>query len=144
MQFDKLDKVAMLARSQESRAAGALQKNQQSLEVSNARLSQLEQFKREYEQRLDAMAREGIDARRLADYRRFLLSLNDAINTQGREITRGEQAVQSSRDEFRDRSLRRGSVDELISRGRATLVLEESRREQRLSDEGSLQRHDAD
>jgi flagellar FliJ protein len=90
------------------------------------------------------MAREGIDARRLADYRRFLLSLNDAINTQGREITRGEQAVQSSRDEFRDRSLRRGSVDELISRGRATLMLEESRREQRLSDEGSLQRHDAD
>jgi flagellar FliJ protein len=144
MQLDKLDKVALLARSQENRAAVSLQKSQQSLEQSTARLSQLEQFRQEYEQRLEAMAREGIDARQLADYRRFLRNLNEAINLQGKEITQSEENLQTSREEYRDRSLRRGSVDELISRGRAALILEEGRREQRLSDESSLQRHEPD
>jgi len=144
MQLDKLDKVAMLARTQENRAAGTLQKNRQSLDQSTARLSQLEQFRREYEDRLDARSREGIDARQLAEYRRFLCNLNNAISVQGDEIAQSETAVQSSQSEYVERSLRRGNLDELISRGRAALSLEEDRREQRLSDEDSLQRHEVE
>lgn len=142
MELEKLDKVAMLARSEENRAAGTLHKSQQALDQSSARLSQLEQFKREYEQRLEAIASSGIDARQLVDYRRFLHNLNNAISAQDEEIGRGESQLQSSREALVDRSLRRSSVDELISRGRISLQQEENKREQRRSDELTLQRHE--
>ena len=144
MEIDKLDKVALLAHSQENRAATTLQRNQQALNASSARLQQLESFKSEYEQRLDTMAKAGMDARQLADYRRFLAGLNDAIQLQGQEVSRGQDEVKSSRDSYVDRSLRRGSVDELISRGRAAQAIEDARREQRRTDDSTLARHHHD
>jgi flagellar FliJ protein len=141
MQLDKLDKVAMLARSRENAAATDLHRKQQDLQNSNQRLDQLMSFKSEYEARLEVMARSGMDARQLADYRRFLGSLNDAIRTQGEDVDRSRDRVDASRDAYIDRSLRRGSVDELISRSRAALAADEARREQRASDESAMARY---
>lgn len=141
MQLDKLDKVALLARSRETAAATDLHRRQRDLHSSSARLEQLLSFKSEYEERLGALARSGIDARQLAGYRRFLGSLNDAIRAQGEDVDRSRDRVDASRDAYVDRSLRRGSVDELISRGRAALAAADARREQRASDESALARY---
>lgn len=142
MELDKLDKVAMLARSQENRAAGTMQRSQQALDQSAARRSQLEQFKLEYEQRLQAMGSAGMDARQLADYRLFLSNLNDAINLQDQDVNRSEAELESNREALVDRSLRRSSVDELVNRGRLNLLRQGDKQEQRHSDEMSLQRHE--
>lgn len=141
MDIEKLDKVAMVARNDETRAAGTLHQHQKVLRESSARLEQVRAFKVEYAQRLDALASNGIDARRLVDYRRFLGKLNEALQLLETQINRNEQDVKTSRDAFVDRTARRGSVDELITRGRAALAEEERRAEQRQSDEISLQRH---
>lgn len=141
MDIEKLGKVAMVARKDETRAAGTLHQHQRMLRESTARLEQVRSFKAEYGQRLDALAGNGIDARRLADYRRFLGKLNEALQMLETQINSNERDVKTSRDAFVDRSARRGSVDELISRGRAALAEEERRAEQRQSDEISLQRH---
>ena len=111
MELDKLDKVAMLARSQESRAAGTFQRSQQALDQSAARRTQLEQFKQEYEQKLQAMGSAGMDARQLADYRLFLKNLNDAIHVQDQDVNRSAADLESSREALVDRSLRRSSVE---------------------------------
>lgn len=142
MDLEKLDKVATLARSEESRAAGVMQQNRQTLEQSNARLAQLNSFKGEYEERLSSLASKGIDARRLADYRSFLSKLDEAISMLEQEIGRHESELRSSRDAYVQRSTRRSSVDELIQRGRLALAQAEGRREQRANDEANLQRHD--
>lgn len=142
MELDKLDKVAMLARSQENRAAGTMQRSQQAFDQSAARRSQLEQFKLEYEQRLQAMGSAGMDARQLADYRLFLSNLNDAINLQDQDVNRSEAELESNREALVDRSLRRSSVDELVNRGRLNLLRQGDKQEQRYSDEMSLQRHE--
>ncbi len=141
MDLDKLDKVALLARSRETAAASALQRQQQELQSSNSRLEQLQTFKSEYEARLQAMSSSGMDARQLADYRRFLAGLNDAIRLQGDEVDRSQARVDESREAFVDRSLRRGNVDELIGRSRVAQALDDARREQRLADDDSLSRH---
>jgi flagellar FliJ protein len=141
MDLDKLDKVALLARSKESAAASQLHREKQALQTSSSRLEQLETFKNEYETRLASLARSGMDARQLADYRRFLAGINDAIRIQGEEVDRGQERVETSREAFVDRSLRRGNVDELIGRSRAALAADQARKEQRVADEGSLERH---
>lgn len=142
MDLKKLDKVATLARSEENRAAGTMQRHQQALARSTGRLEQLSAFKVEYQQRLDALSRDGIDARRLADYRQFLRRLDEAIQMLSGEISQQRGEVESSRESYVDRSVRRSAVDELISRGRAALLQAEQRAEQRASDEVNLQRHD--
>ncbi|MFK8043452.1 flagellar export protein FliJ [Congregibacter sp.] len=142
MELDKLDKVALVAKTEENRAAGTLQRSQQAHDQSSAKLSQLEQFKQEYELRLQAMASSGMDARQLVDYRRFLHNLNDAISLQGQENSRTQVELESNRENLVDRTLRRSSVDELISRGRLDLLRAGDKAEQKHSDEVSLQRFD--
>jgi flagellar FliJ protein len=141
MELDKLDAVAMLARSQENAAAGKLEQGRSRLAQSNSQLSQLEAFKLEYEQRLATLAQSGMAARQLQDYRRFLANLNAAIGRQGTEVSRAEGAVQEDREALLQRSLRRESLDMLVARGRKLLLEQTDRREQRDSDELNLQSH---
>ncbi|MFK7828949.1 MAG: flagellar export protein FliJ [Congregibacter sp.] len=144
MEIKQLDKVGLVARSEEARAATELQQRQQLVQQSQTRLGQLEQFRSEYEARLQGMSNAGIDARQLSDYRRFLANLNDAINQQGNEVAQGEAKLVEGRDELKDRSLRRGSLDELVSRTRASLARESVRIEQLQSDERSMQRYESE
>lgn len=134
----QLDKVALVARSQESRAASTHQEHQRVVSKSEQRLSQLEQFRMEYEERLQSMASSGMDARQMADYRRFLASLNDAIARQTDDLSRGQEDLSDSREHLVDRSLRRVSLDELIGRTRTALLQERERREQALVDDATL------
>ena len=137
----QLDKVALVAQAEQNKAAATHQRQQAALSASRERLGQLEQFRAEYEARLEAMAGAGMDARQLADYRRFLASLNDAILRQGDEVARDETGVTQTREALQARSLRRDSVDQLVERTRAALLMADERREQRLSDESALQQH---
>lgn len=134
----QLDKVAFVARSQENRAATAHQEQKRNVSQSEERLGQLEQFRAEYEARLQNMAKAGMDARQMSEYRRFLANLNTAISRQGEEVARSQESLSDSRDQLTDRSLRRGSLDELIGRTRATLLQESERREQLVVDEQNL------
>ncbi|MEM6545236.1 MAG: flagellar export protein FliJ [Pseudomonadota bacterium] len=137
----QLDKVAVVARADESKAANVHQQRQQVAQQSQQRLGQLEQFRQEYETRLSALGKSGMDARQLADYRRFLSGLSDAISRQGDELQRDRANMVASQNDLREQSLRRMTVDELIAQTRAGLLREEERREQKLNDETSLQRH---
>ncbi|MEM7691468.1 MAG: flagellar export protein FliJ [Pseudomonadota bacterium] len=137
----QLDKVAVVARADESKAATVHQQRQQVAQQSQQRLGQLEQFRQEYETRLSALGKSGMDARQLADYRRFLSGLSDAISRQGDELQRDRANMVASQNDLREQSRRRMTVDELIAQTRAGLLREEERREQKLNDETSLQRH---
>ena len=141
MNTGQLGKVAFAAQTEENRAAAAHRNDQRALDRSEQRLNQLQAFRLEYEQRLERMTSEGIDARQLADYRRFLSNLNAAIERQGQEVQRGQSAVDDSREALLQRAMRRDSLDQLLERARVTQHRENERREQKLIDETSLQRH---
>lgn len=144
MEMKQLDKVALVARSEETRAAGEVQQQQNVVEQSQQRLQQLEQFRSEYQLRLKAMAESGMGARTLSDYRQFLTGLNHAIAQQGEEVQRSEAQLAQGREGLMDSSLRRGSLDELINRTRAALIRDGLRVEQLQSDEMSLQRFESE
>ena len=94
----------------------------------------------EYEQRLARITGAGIDARQLADYRRFLSQLNEAIERQSQEVQRSQSAVEDSREALRQRAVRRDSLQQLLERARLSQRREDERREQKLSDEVALLR----
>ena len=140
MNTGQLDKVAGAAQAEENRAALAHRNERRALDQSAQRLHQLQAFRLEYEQRLARITGAGIDARQLADYRRFLSQLNQAIERQGQEVQRSQSAVEDSREVLRQRAVRRDSLEQLLERARLSQRREDERREQKLSDEAALLR----
>lgn len=140
MNTGQLDKVAGAAQAEENRAALAHRNERRALDQSAQRLHQLQAFRLEYEQRLERITGAGIDARQLADYRRFLSQLNEAIERQGQEVQRSQSAVEDSREALRQRAVRRDSLEQLLERARLSQRREDERREQKLSDEAALRR----
>ena len=98
-------------------------------------------FRDEYEQRLQSMASGGMDARQLADYRRFLAGLNDAIERQSSEVAVSEQTLAGRREQLMERSMRRESIDNLADKARAAVLQAQEKREQRQSAERAIERH---
>lgn len=137
----QLEKVALAAQAEQGKAAVNHSRLNADLGQQRQRLEQLQRFRSEYETRLEAMARAGIEARRLADYRRFLSGLSDAIQRQTEEIAQHARGVEESRDALHAASLRRESVEQLAGRARSALLQARERREQRASDDDSQQRH---
>ena len=140
MNTRQLGKLVFAAQAEENRAALAHRKERGALDQSAQRLNQLRVFRREYEQRLERMASTGIDARQLADYRRFLSQLNEAIERQGHEVQGRRRAVEDSREALLRRAVRRESLDQLLERARLNQRRDRERREQKLSDEAALLR----
>jgi flagellar FliJ protein len=136
-----LDAVAQLARLREQQAAEATTTQRTVLASEEGRLYQLQSFREEYEARLTSQAGEGIDARTLRDYRNFLLKLNEAIALQVQRVAEQNKTLGERRQELRRQSGRRESVDGLIERQRDEQRRDADRREQRIQDEASTQRH---
>lgn len=140
MNTGQLGKLVFAAQAEENRAALAHRKERRALDQSAQRLNQLRAFCREYEQRLEGVASRGIDARQLADYRRFLSQLNEAIERQGHEVQGRRRALEDSREALLRRVVRRESLDQLLERARLNQRRDRERREQKLSDEAALLR----
>lgn len=136
-----LGKVAELARLEEQHAAESARSQRGAVGSAQAQLEQLERFKQDYEQRLAAMGGAGMDPRLLSDYRSFLLRLNEAIGLQSQQVAQQREQLGERQSALRQKSVRRESVDTLIARHRAVEEQDAQRREQRLQDEGSSQRH---
>ncbi|MFT7287168.1 MAG: flagellar FliJ protein [Halieaceae bacterium] len=137
----QLDRVALLAKTAEVKAADALAQKQREFQKSSQQLQQLEGFRSEYELRLKAMSGNGISVRQLQDYQQFLGNLNRAISQQSDEVERDDVQVQSEREHFIERSLRRDSLEQLIGRRRVDEQQRVADVEQRQHDEESLRRY---
>jgi flagellar FliJ protein len=139
-----LGKVAQLARLEERHAAESARSQRGALGDAQGRLEQLQTFRQEYEQRLAALAGDGMDARLLSDYRSFLLRLNEAIGLQSQQVQQRRDQLSARQSELREKSARRESVDTVLERHRLLQARGDGRREQRLQDEASSRRHEDD
>lgn len=100
-----------------------------------ARLHTLTEYRGEYAQRLQAAMNQGIDAASLANYQRFIHSLDAAIE-QAREALRHQgDRVSASQQNWRQSQRRLSSYDTLATRRAARAHQERERYEQRQSDE---------
>jgi len=138
---DSLSKVAQLARRDEQRAAESARSQRGALGDAQARLEQLQTFRREYEGRLSRLVGDGMDARQLRDYRAFLLRLNEAISQQSRQVTQQRDQLSARQNVLQEKSARRESVDTLQKRHRRAEERGAGRREQRLQDEASIRQY---
>jgi flagellar FliJ protein len=144
MNNGKVDKAARFARSAQDQSAQSLKASQHNHQQKCTQLEQLQQFKREYETRLETLGEQGIEARQLQDYRNFLHKLNQAIDQQNVEIHSAEHDVDAARQQWLSKSQRSSALDHLVDQQQLRVRQAQDKSEQRESDEASLTRHSSD
>ena len=132
---ERMQTVAGLAKDKENRAAVTLAELRRQHDEQERRLAELRQFQREYQERMDALGREGIGIQQLNQYRRFNDRLGEAVAQQQRivEEMRGRLDRQSA--SWSDASAKRRALDETVTRLRADEAVHTARKEQREADD---------
>jgi flagellar FliJ protein len=135
----RLEPVARIAESREQRAAAELARIRQRLEEQEARLKELLAYRDDYARRFEQAGRNGIDAGRMADYRRILIQLGEAIAFQEQRLTALRRDCEQLRRRWSDTHTRTAALDKAIERFRGEERRADDRREQGESDERAQQ-----
>ncbi len=88
----RLEPVLDLARRRLEAATGELQKLAQRRADAQSRLDQLQGFLDDYRQQFRTVMQSGLETGRLQDFRAFLTKLERAVDLQGAEVRRSQEA----------------------------------------------------
>lgn len=132
-----LDTLLNLAHRQNDAAARKLgQLNRQELSAQ-ARLSALQEYRRDYRQQFETAEKNGISPADMRNFQQFIDRLDQAIRQQQQEIDKAHSSVQKGRHELLDSTRKMKSFDTLAQRHIESERKVEARSEQRLQDEQS-------
>lgn len=132
-----LDTLLNLAHQQNDVAARKLgQLNRQELSAQ-ARLSALQEYRRDYQQQFETAEKNGISPADMRNFQQFIDRLDQAIRQQQQEIDKAHSSVQKGRHELLDSTRKMKSFDTLAQRHVESERKVKARSEQRLQDEQS-------
>lgn len=136
----RLEPVARVADSRERRAAAEFARFRQRLDEQEARLQELIGYRDDYARRFEQDGRKGLDAARMADYRRILIQLGEAIAWQEQRLVALRRDCELLRRRWSDSHTRTAALDKAIERLRGEERRHAERREQGESDERAQRR----
>ena len=134
-QTTSLDTLIELARKARDRAGQALAEGRQQSQQAEAQLARLHAYREEYAAQLQNLMTRGIEASTLANYRHFLGSLDEAIQSARQALDQQQQRVETTRQHWQQEQRQLTSFDTLAQRRACAVQRREIRQEQRLGDE---------
>lgn len=117
---------------------GLLNRNQ--LSAQN-KLEMLEQYRRDYQDKLQVAQKAGMELTDLRNFQDFLYRLDDAIAQQTAVVKQTQLSVQQGRNELMEAQRRMKSFDTLESRHTEKVKKLEAKLEQKIQDEHSGRRN---
>ncbi|MCC6207681.1 MAG: flagellar export protein FliJ [Gammaproteobacteria bacterium] len=130
----RMQPIAGLQRDKEIQATRVLGESRNRYLSQERRLSDLEKFMREYQQRFQAEGGGGT-IERFKEYRRFTDRLNVAIQQQKKLLEDCQRELEQQNRYWSEVSSKRRALDKVIDRFRHEEVSRAQRREQRETDE---------
>lgn len=130
-----LDTLLELARSACDRAGDTLRQERRDAQQIEARIGALEQYRQEYLERLQQAMARGIDPVLVDNYRRFLASLDSALEGARSALAAQHEKVEGGIRHWHNARRRVASYDTLASRRVLQQAVLEQRAELRASDE---------
>lgn len=130
-----LDILIDQSRKARDNAGRALAEERNAHEQTSGQLAALQRYRSEYCERLQQAMAAGISASTLADYHRFIRSLDDAIAQARNLLGQQQQRVDSSSEHWRHHQRKLTSFSALETRRAQLEQRQEDRRERRQADE---------
>ena len=131
----RMQPVAKVAEQRERQAAVEMAEFRRFLDAQQTRLDELNNYRNDYARTFEQAGRGGMDAARMADYRRILARLNDAIVYQEQRLASLHNDYEQVRRRWTDTRTRAAALDKVMERYREEERREGDRREQGESDE---------
>ena len=131
----RLEPVSRLAENRERRAAVEMAEFRRFLDAQQAKLDELQRYRADYTRQFQEAGRRGLDAGRMADFRRILNHLADAIAFQERRLAGLRQDFAQIRQRWTDTRTRTAALAKVMERYQAEERREAEQREQRDTDE---------
>jgi flagellar FliJ protein len=131
----RMQPVAKVAEQRERQAAVEMAEFRRFLDAQQAKLDELNAYRSDYARHFETAGRGGMDAARMADYRRILARLNDAIAYQEQRLANLHNDYEQVRRRWTDTRTRAAALDKVMERYREEERREGDRREQGESDE---------
>ena len=131
----RMQPVVRVADQRERQAAVEMAEFRRFLDAQQAKLDELNNYRNDYARHFEQAGRGGMDAARMADYRRILARLNDAIVYQEQRLASLYNEYEQVRRRWTDTRTRAAALDKVMERYREEERREGDRREQGESDE---------
>ena len=124
--------LAQLSNVSATRRLGQLNKKQHDTQTQ---LEMLQQYRRDYQTRMQAASQAGMDPALLRNFQQFIFKLDAAIAQQMQVVEQSKLSTQLGRGEFTSTQRKLKSFDTLQQRHVETQIKIESKQEQRATDE---------
>lgn len=134
----RLEPVNRIAENRERRAAVEMAEFRRFLEAQQAKLDELQRYRADYTRQFEDAGRRGLDAARLADFRRILHHLAEAITWQERRLVSLRQDFEQIRKRWTDTRTRTAALAKVMERYQTEERREAEQREQREIDDYAL------
>ena len=132
---ERLQPIVKVSESRGRHAARKLAEAMQRLQEIEGQLKELQRYRDEYEQVFQRDTRHGVGAERLRGYRTFMAQLNQAIGYQQQKVDQAARSCEAARGAWLQTRTRCQALDKVVDNHRRAEREDESRREQRDSDE---------
>lgn len=135
MAENKYQLLIRLAEGKQKSAAERMRLAQKRLADASARMEQLQDFCREYQQRLTASGSKGINVSQWVDFQQFLGRLNLAVTQQETEVDRCRQRFLLEKQGWQNEQKKLKAYAKLLEREQDRQTLADARRQQKFMDE---------
>ena len=132
---DALQAVIRVSEEREREATRLMVERRQQLEHQEARMTELEDYRKQYLEQFRQAGSQGLGMGQLNEYRIFLSRLDQALQQQRQLLAQSRQAYEESRQHWLTRRQERRAVEKLAERRREEALRLALRREQRENDE---------
>ena len=140
MQRSKRMKVVVdMAQRAEDDAASQLEKCRRAFDEEQQRLTDLEQYYSEYDQRFQNSP--AVRADQLSANRQFLQQLRETCNTQSMQVKRAEALLEAAKGYWRDQHLKHRNLKQYVDKLRSQENAVREKLEQKILDEWVSQSH---
>ncbi|KJS73051.1 MAG: flagellar biogenesis protein [Pseudomonas sp. BICA1-14] len=131
----RLAPVIEMAAKAEQEAARLLGQGQTQLNQAEAKLGELEQYFRDYQQQWMQQGSQGVSGQWLMNYQRFLSQLESAIGQQQRSVNWYRDNLKKLRQQWHQRHARVEGLSKLVESYQKEARIAADKREQKLLDE---------
>lgn len=138
---ERMEPVKQLAEDKADAAAKELADAQRRLDEQGRRLTQLQEFRGQYQEQRTRSGESGIDGFRLRDYNAFVSRIDEAVEQQQRDIVQLEAEVERKRRQWTELLSRARAIDKVVGRYADDERRDEDRRAQRQADAVSQARY---
>ncbi|MCF1426706.1 MAG: flagellar export protein FliJ [Shewanella sp.] len=139
MTKDPLLTVFSLAQESEEQAGLQLRAAQSELQKQESQLQALNQYRLDYMQQLKDKSNGQVSITFYQQFHKFIKQIDDAISQQIRAVSQAEEVWAHRQQHWLEQQRKRKSVEQLLEKKARTAEMKQTRLEQKLSDEFTMQ-----